>query len=249
MRQDAVIQRLEATDPKSQILILQGCVRFYFYAAYETKKNLHNAIDLHINKTHLGDCLRSLLDLYIANNAFSNESEYFQCSSVTAAYILFNIHTADVLNSVLKVYPDLLCTKTPLRDAAIIYFSYHNHNFIRFNKLVQELIEAKAYILLFVLSTWIDEVRINVVKILCNSHNSKVGSFKANDLCKWLLLPSTDDVLRYCANVGLSQNDGNVKFTKVSLPISKTSNQPTGCMILKVLNALQNDDLSDYLLA
>jgi len=248
VRQDAVIQRLDIIDPKSQIRILQGWVKFYFYAAFETKKNSYNNSDLHINNTHLRDCLRSLLDLYFANNAFSSKTENFDCYFVTGAYVLLNIQSTELLQYVFKAYPNLLRTKTCLRDAVIICLTYYNRNYIRFNRLIMDLVKKHAYVLLFALHTWIDDMRIDVVKMLCHSHNSKATIFNVNDLCKWLLLPSSDDVFKYCENLGLSIRDDGVKLMKSSLPISYEATQVSKCPVLAVLNKLKDNTLSDFLL-
>ena len=250
VRQDAVIQRLETTDPNTQLVILQRCVKFYLYAVFEVKKNPQLKIDLHINKTHLSDCLRALFKLYCTDFALFIKNEAFHCTDMTASYTLLNFCTPEVLHTVLKYYPKLLRTNSPLNDAIILYFSFHNHNYIRFNKIVNKLIDAKSYTLLFALSTFLDEIRNDVIKMLCISHSSKVGSFNASGLRSWLLLSCENDALSYCEKLGLivSGDAMSVKFSKSNLPMPNTAFRPSSCLVSKELSTLQKDRLSDYLL-
>ena len=176
------------------------------------------------------------------------ENNAVNCSSVISTYVFLHMSASDTVRSVLIMYPKLLQMPNVLSNAVKMYIAFHQKNFIRFYKLLMDLITTKDFLPLFALSTIVNEVRFEAITVLCHSHSSKLFHFNASDLCKWLLLSAKDDVLRYCAEIGLTTTTSeSVIFLKSNTPRS-IRNHTRGCRISQILEELQNEKLTMYLL-
>lgn len=249
VRQDATIQRLAEFDPNTQITLLERCVRFYIFAIYQQRLDYRLKIDMHINRTHMNDCLKSLLKLYIFNISESPMEYIGDCCSVTAAYILLNLNSPEIVFAVLKCYPKSLRASPEISCAIKMYFSYQNNNFVSFNKLILKLIKRRLYLPVFALSTCIDEIRVSVMAMLSHSHNSKQLSFSCDDLLCWLSLNSTKDVLNFCCDLGVQVvNNDSIKLSKMFISPKTNPRQLGGCHVFEALHDLESEDLCNYFL-
>ena len=249
IRQDAVIQRLKDVDPNAQSLILERCVKFYLYASYRIQNNQQLKIDSHINSSHANQSLAALLELYCTRTSTSTKMDILlSSSSFSAAYILLNLSVPDIMFSVISSCPKCLKKQKLMVIVLQMYFCYHEKNYLRFNKLVSELIMLNAYLPLFAVATFIHEIRADVLTLLCHSHHSKQASFDTGDLCKWLLLETPLDVVSFCVKSGLAViNDQSVKFLKSFLPIQKVITPATGCLICKALEDVHGNKLINFM--
>ena len=249
VRQDATIQRLAEVDPDTQITLLERCVRFYVYAAHRKRADQQLKIDSHINTTHMNDCFKALFRLYSSGASNLRTTCPNDCLSVTAAYILLNLNSPQVLRAILSQYPKWLRTTPEISCAVKMYFAHQNRNFIFFNKTILELIKRKQYLCLFALSTIIDNIRSHVMATLCHSHNSKQLLFSCDDLPCWLLLSSTHHIVTYCVKFGLPVvNETSVKLTKNHNCPKPIPCQILGCKIFDALNNLESEELYNYIL-
>ncbi|XP_076812822.1 germinal-center associated nuclear protein-like isoform X2 [Clavelina lepadiformis] len=247
IRQDAVIQMLQENEPISAMKILAKCIRFYLLAMYKLNIDPKLQIDAHINLSHTQDCMRSFLKLCYYNLCELDDNDRNEFLHILAAYVILNADTTEAISNLLCLPKSTRNTEI-LQHAMDIYFAYQTGNFIRISLLFQKLVHAEAYAALYALIHNMKTIRTRTVKLLCYSHNSKLCSFPAADLKKWLLLSSEKESVKFCQQFNLKVVQTNcIKFCKADY-IERSSFSTDDCCIVNALKDISGKFLSQFLL-
>lgn len=225
VRQDMVIQQIHVEDPFSAALIIEKCYRFYAYALFLIKRHNITSIDRHIHRTHMKQCLQSLMEIYrVSPLSECPKSSHFNIAEFVACNLIFNTERSDILEEILQNFPKMIRRKEPSETTINILYAISRRNFVRVFKLFLSLKSNGYYLVLLSFLDSIDKYRSEAIGVLSQSHNSKQCSFPTNVLMKWLLLNDNNAVLKICKEHGMNVNmQGNVVFQKVNFCASTSS--------------------------
>ncbi|XP_077974890.1 germinal-center associated nuclear protein-like [Styela clava] len=211
VRQDMVIQQIHLKDPHLAACIIEKCYRFYAFALFVIKRYNLVSIDRHIHRTHMKQCLQSLVEIYRSfpvEKTLNNSSEFLAC------YVIFNSES-NIFEEFLMNFSKGIRMEEPLQTAIQLYRAVLQNNFVRVFKLFSLLKSNEYYLPLLSFIENIQKYRTKVVSVLSHSHNSKQCSFPPEILLKWLLLSDRASVLQICAGHGMNVNEkSHVIFQK-----------------------------------
>nr|CAB3263691.1 germinal-center associated nuclear protein [Phallusia mammillata] len=247
VRQDAVIQELQYTRPQLYIILLEKCINFYCYAAYRKTVDLDLAIDMYINSNHIKNCLETLMDTYcLMSFKFDNPILLKSCLKMLSLYVLQSYVSPETLIEILIKVPKHIRDMQPVKTCVLMCVALRHKNYVKLMKLATLLCHNWIFASLCFLTTNLGEIRSDIIKMLCASHSSKVGSFSALDLRRWLLLQSEKDIISYCKNSGLKilPNNG-IQFNKSGS--KEVTKYPSGCYVLYTLQTLSKDKIVQHL--
>jgi len=128
VRQDLVIQRIQ---DNIAIKIMEPIIRFHVYAAYRLRNESISNFDPHINKKHLVDCLKRLINLYEVNNYWGASRMEFE-----TLYCLVAPNSFDVISRAISIRRML---NEKVFDSAIeVCLAYQARNYVKFFRLIND---------------------------------------------------------------------------------------------------------------
>lgn len=216
VRQDLVIQQLQFAEPEIAINVLEKCFQFYAYSDFVIKRNPKLSMNSHLNRTHMQECLSTLLKIYIEClcDNYRVGSICKNCSTYIACNLLYNLGSEDALLQALKL-PKHVRQQIPLSMAFNISFKYIQKNFVGIQRDILDLIEKDQVFPVLSFLSNVDQFRADSIRILTVSHNSKRSQVPATVLKKWLFLDNEDRVIKLCVLYGMkATEDRNVVFVK-----------------------------------
>ncbi|XP_011168263.1 SAC3 domain-containing protein 1 isoform X1 [Solenopsis invicta] len=218
VRQDAVIQRVDAT---TSILLLEPIVRFHIYAAQRLCEKNISEFDAKINNKHLLECIKQLLVLYdqrscedvTDNTEVHRDIERLALndsrSEMEAIYILLHIGNHEALKRALTLSSDL--KKSPaIQLATKISLAWYLRNYVYVRHLVTQLPPLLACAFFCNLQSF----RRNVLQIMSSGYNSKVLTFPGLKLQELLYYKDISKIQMDCELFGLTFTNENVLFQK-----------------------------------
>ncbi|XP_012526268.1 SAC3 domain-containing protein 1 [Monomorium pharaonis] len=218
VRQDAVIQRVDAT---TNILLLEPVVRFHIYAAQRLCERNISEFDAKINSKHLLECIKQLLVLYdeqSCENATGNTKVHKDPERLTlndnrsemeAIYILLHIGDREALRRALALPPNLK-KSSAVQLATKISLSWYLRNYVCVHRLVKQLPPILGCAFFCNLQSF----RRNVLQIMSSGYNSKVLMFPGLKIQELLFYKDVNKVEADCKLFGLTFTNENILFQK-----------------------------------